>query len=137
MAVIGAMANPTIAQSAMCKLVEISKGDTMSNNPGKKGKPAPWVKRERDDRDRALDAYKQAHHPAYREWCDARGEVGRKARAEADALYPGFSEISRSMKHADKVVGAWAKANKNPMTWEELQALEAEFAKTYVPIDRS
>jgi hypothetical protein len=41
------------------------------------------------------------------------------------------------MKHADKTVSAWDKANRNPMTWEESQALEAEFAKTYVPIDRS
>lgn len=109
----------------------------MSNNPGKKGKPAPWVKREREDRDRALDGYKQAHHPAYREWRETRDEVGRKARAEAEALFPGLSEISQSMKHADKAVSAWAKANKNPMTWEESQVLEAEFAKSYVPIDRS
>ncbi|WAC61304.1 hypothetical protein [Brevundimonas sp. SL130] len=109
----------------------------MSNNPGKKGKPAPWVKRERDDRDRALDGYKEAHHPAYRVWREARSEVGRKARAEAETLFPGLSEISQSMKHADKAVSAWDKANKNPMTWEESQALEAEFAKSYVPIDRS
>jgi len=109
----------------------------MSNNPGKKGKPAPWVKREREDRDRALDAYKQTHHPAYRTWCEARREVGMKARVEADALFPGLSDIGQSMKHADKTVSAWDKANRNPMTWEESQALEAEFAKTYVPIDRS
>ncbi len=109
----------------------------MSNNTGKKGKPAPWVRRERDDRDRALDAYKQAHHPAYLAWREARGEVGKKARAEAEVLFPGLSGISQSMKHADKVVSAWGKASENPMTWEESQALEAEFAKTYVPIDRS
>jgi hypothetical protein len=121
----------------MSTLVEIRKGNAMSNNPGKKGKPAPWVKREREDRDRALDGYKQAHHPGYRAWCEARGEVGRKARAEAEALFPGLSEIGQSMKHADKAVSAWDKANKNPMTWEESQALEAEFAKSYVPIDRS
>lgn len=109
----------------------------MSNNPGKKGKPAPWVKREREDRDRALDEYKQAHHPAYRAWREARGEVGRKARAEAEVLFPGLSGIGQSMKHADKAVSIWEKANKNPMTWEESQALEGEFAKSYVAIDRS
>lgn len=109
----------------------------MNNNPGKKGKPAPWVKREREDRDRAFDTYKQAHHPAYREWREARGEVGRKARAQAEALFPGLSDISQSMKHADKAISTWDKANRNPLTWEESQALEAEFAKTYVPIDRS
>lgn len=109
----------------------------MSNNPGKKGKPAPWVKREREDRDRALDGYKQGHHPAYQAWREARSEVATKAREEAEALFPGLSGISRSMKHADKAVSAWDKANKNPMTWEESQALETEFAKSYVPIDRS
>jgi len=109
----------------------------MSNNPGKKGKPAPWVKREREDRDRALNEYKQAHHSAYREWREARGEVGRKARSEAEALFPGLSDISQSMKHAEKAVGAWDKMNRNPLTWEESQAMEAEFAKSYVPIDRS
>lgn len=109
----------------------------MSNNPGKKGKPAPWVKREREDRDRALDEYKQAHHPTYRAWREARGEVGRKARAEAEVLFPDLSGISQSMKHADKAVSIWEKANKNPMTWEESQTLEGEFAKIYVAIDRS
>lgn len=109
----------------------------MSNNPGKKGKPAPWVKREREDRDRALDEYKQSHYPAYQAWREARGEVATKAREEAEALFPGLSGISQSMKHADKAVSAWDKANKNPMTWEESQALETEFAKSYVPIDRS
>lgn len=109
----------------------------MSNNPGKKGKPAPWVKREHEDRARALDEHKRAHHPAYRAWCEARSEVGRKARSEADALFPGLSDVSQSMKHSDKAVRAWDKANENPMTWEEMQALEAEFAKSYVSIDRS
>lgn len=109
----------------------------MSNNPGKKGKPAPWVKRERDDRDRALDEYKQEHHSAYLTWREARSEVGRKARVEAETLFPGLSDISQSMKHADKAVSIWEKANKNPMTWEESQALEGEFAKEYVPTDRS
>lgn len=109
----------------------------MSNNPGKKGKPAPWVKRERDDRDRALDEYKQEHHPAYLTWREARSEVSRNARVEAETLFPGLSDISQSMKHADKAVSIWEKANKNPMTWEESQALEGEFAKGYVPTDRS
>jgi hypothetical protein len=121
----------------MYTLFEIRKGNAMSNNPGKKGKPAPWIKREREDRDRALDEYKKAHHFTYREWHEARGEVGRKARAEAEVLFPRLSDISRSMKHADKAVSAWDKTNKNPLTWEEAQALEGEFAKKYVPIDRS
>ena len=48
-----------------------------------------------------------------------------------------MSGIGQSMKHADKAVSIWEKANKNPMTWEESQALEGEFAKSYVAIDRS
>lgn len=109
----------------------------MSNNPGKKGKPAPWVKREREDRESAFQDYRLQHHRAYRVWYEARTEVARQGRAEAERLFPGFSDISKSMKHGDKIVKAWDKANPNPMTWKEYKALEDEFVKTYVPIDRS
>lgn len=109
----------------------------MSNNPGKKGKPAPWVRREREDRERALQEYRLLHHAAYRAWHAARNEVARQARSEADHLFPGLSGITKSMKHSDKIVKAWDKANPNPMTWDEYKALEEEFSKTYEPIDRS
>lgn len=87
----------------------------MSNNPVKR-KTRPLGKaRARRPRTRA-DAYKRTHHPAYREWHEARREIGVKARSEADALFPGLSGIGQSMKHSDEAVRAWDKANGNPMT---------------------
>jgi hypothetical protein len=37
----------------------------MSNNPGKKGKPAPWDKKADRAREHAFDEYRRAHHPIY------------------------------------------------------------------------
>ena len=79
----------------------------MSNNPGKKGHPAPWVKRERADRARALEEYCTQHHAGYRAWRKARHEVWRKAHAEAEAAFPGPALIGSVLKHEEKLLKAW------------------------------
>jgi len=109
----------------------------MSNNPGKKGKPAPWERRKREHYDRALQAYRLENHPAYRKWSEERSEVARKARVEAELIFPGLLGISRAIKYTDKAVRAWDKKNKNPLTWEQSEALKADFSKVYVPVDLS
>jgi hypothetical protein len=96
----------------------------MSNNPGKKGRPAPWVERERGDRVFALYAYLKVNDPSnplgLAETWRRNDETERRATTW------------RKRKHRE-----WDKANPNPLTEERRRELEAEFAKTYVPTDRS
>ena len=109
----------------------------MGNNPGKKGKPAPWVKKENEHREREWDQYRRSHHPAYDEWLTRRTEAARTFRKEADAKYPGDAEIGNSIKEAGKKLRKWDKQNQSPMTWEESQRLEAAFDAEYVRPDFS
>lgn len=67
----------------------------MSNNPGKKEKPAPWVKQANDHRANALQLYRRAHHHAYDKWCDRRSDAAHQIRAEEDARYPERWQISK------------------------------------------
>ncbi|MCO6421770.1 hypothetical protein CN135_20880 [Sinorhizobium meliloti] len=109
----------------------------MSNNPGKKGKPAPWVKRSQEHRERALQEYRRANHPAYDEWCHRRTEASIQIRNEEEAAQPEFWQIGAALKAGDKRLRAWDKANPSPLSWEDYTRLEAEFDKVYVPKDFS
>ncbi|WP_457586111.1 hypothetical protein [Ensifer canadensis] len=109
----------------------------MSNNPGKKGKPAPWVKRAQEHRAHALHEYRRANHLAYDEWQSRRTEASILIRKEEEAARPEFWQISAAIKAGDKRLKAWEKANPNPMTFEEYTRLEAEFDKVYVAKDFS
>lgn len=103
----------------------------MSNNPGKKGKPAPWVKKENEHRRRALEEYTRANHPAYDEWRKKRTEAANMIRMEAETKHPGVAGVSDAIKETDKKVGKWDKQNPTPLTWEESRRLEAEFDAQY------
>lgn len=109
----------------------------MSNNPGKKGKPAPWEKRERENRDQALEAYLREHHPAYKKWCEEKSEFARNVSLEAGTRYSWTLRYIRVEKDVQKAISAWEKQNKSPLTWEESKAMEADFSMVYVPVDRS
>lgn len=102
----------------------------MSNNPGKKGKPAPWERRAAEHRAGALEDFRLANHAAYADWSRRRSEAHRSFREESSERF-GMS------KEADRRLGAWEKKNPNPMSWEEYKRLEAEFAAQYVPVDHS
>lgn len=99
----------------------------MSNNPGKKGKPAPWIKAENAYRDRALDEYRRANHAAYDQWRAARTEASIRFHKEAEAKHPGLVGISDAMKASGKKLKKWDQENPSPMSWEEHKRLEAEF----------
>jgi hypothetical protein len=110
----------------------------VSNNPGKRGKPAPWTKRENEERDRAFETYKLAHHAAY-----AAHSARRKEANDAILKELGVDGINRiyakhaQLKEAARKLRAWDKKHPSPMTWEEYEALQNEFTATYVAIDRS
>lgn len=109
----------------------------MSNNPGKRGRPAPWVKKAQEHKERALQEYRRAHHPTYNEWCERRSTAARAFRKEEEAKRPEFHQIHESMKASDKRLRHWDKANPSPLTWEEHERLEAEFEAQYVRPDYS
>lgn len=109
----------------------------MSNNPGKKGKPAPWIQRERQDRDNALEAFLCEQLPDYKAWRERRREAGIRFRKMGEEKFPGILGISDALKYGDRRLREWDRKNPSPLTWEKKQELEAQFAKTYVPIDRS
>jgi integrase len=111
--------------------------EALSNNPGKKGKPAPWVKKESEHRRRALDEFNRANHPAYDEWRTKRTEAANIFRKEAETKYPGVAGVSDAIKETDKKVGKWDKKNPTPLTWEESRRLEAEFESQYESPDFS
>ncbi|ASP68316.1 hypothetical protein [Sinorhizobium meliloti] len=109
----------------------------MSNNPGKKGKPAPWVKRSQEHRLQALEDYQRANHAAYDEWCRRRTEASIQIRKEEEAARPEIWQISAAMKAGAKRLKAWDDANPNPLTSDDYTRLKAEFDKVYVPKDFS
>jgi hypothetical protein len=109
----------------------------MSNNPGKKGKPAPRDKRAAAHRDRALKEYRLAHHPAYAEWSKRRSEAFDPFMREAEITNPGLVGRLDASKVANKRLLKWEMANPTPMTWEEYTRLEVEFSAQYTPVDYS
>lgn len=60
----------------------------MSNNPGKKGKQAPWVRRAQEERVKALEDYRFAHHPAYAEWSTRRKAAFSSFMADTNNTSP-------------------------------------------------
>jgi hypothetical protein len=130
----------------------------MSNNPGKKGKPAPWVLRERADREAAWDAFEREHAPAaywllsYREAeaqheKEAKREIPTFARGEKKAWEEkhgwgtGDNESYRRWGERRKLVAQkrrqWFKDNPCPYTEEIKADLTCKFNESYVPLDRS
>ena len=113
-------------------------GVVLGNDPGKNGKPAPWAIRENQDRGALLEAYFIAHHPAYAAHREARHAAFMKFRDQAQERYPEEPFYSMKIsKYANTKLRAWDRQNRSPLSWKDRQRLEAEFAKTYVPIDRS
>jgi hypothetical protein len=109
----------------------------MSNNPGKKGKPAPWVKRAREHRQTALRQYLRDHHPAYDEWCTRRSEAASEFHKQAVAKHPGILGVSDAIKAENRKLSKWDRENHSPLTWEDSKRLEAEFDALYVQPDFS
>jgi hypothetical protein len=130
----------------------------MSNSPGKKDKAALWVKRQDEDREAALHAYILEHHPDYAGWLKRRNAHRRDLWQEAERRYPqkratpemltnrllyvqlikeNAALERRKKAWLSRQARAWDKAHPTPLTWEKRQELEAEFAKRYVPTDRS
>jgi hypothetical protein len=109
----------------------------MSNNPGKKGKPAPWMLRERQDRESALEAFILERVPDYREWRQRRSAAYAHFQAEGRAEFPGLLGISDAMKLGDRKLRTWDKKNPSPLTWAKSEELRHAFEAQYVPVDRS
>lgn len=109
----------------------------MSNNPGKRGKPAPWDKRAAEHRVRALQVYQLANHPAYAEWSKLRREASQSFRRETGADDFTNPDVFKAMKAADKRLRAWDKTNLPPLSWDDHKRLETEFMAQYVPRDFS
>ncbi|MBZ9886904.1 hypothetical protein EN925_16435 [Mesorhizobium sp. M7A.F.Ca.US.006.04.2.1] len=109
----------------------------MSNNPGKKGKPAPWQKRAAEHRDQALEEYRLANNPSYAEWSKRRSEAARSFRKETGADDFSNRDLFKAMKAASARLRAWDKANPSPTSWDDHKRLETEFAAQYVPRDYS
>ena len=70
----------------------------MSHNPEKKGKRAPWVKREESALVAALYVYLREHHPEFAEWCDRRDQHRLKVWDLARRRYP-----RKTATHAEMV----------------------------------
>lgn len=109
----------------------------MSRNPGKKGKPAPWLKRSAEQREWDLQAYRLANHSAYADWSSRRSEAAKSFRAETGADDLANRNFHKAMKAADARLRVWEKENPNPMSWDDYSQLEAEFSAKYVPKDFS
>jgi hypothetical protein len=130
----------------------------MSDTPGTKSKAAPGVKRREQDREVALHAYLLEHHPDYADWLRRRNEHRRELWKTAERRYPQKPApedmLSNRRLHVKRVLEnaamgrrkkgwfnrharEWDKAHPTTVTWEKRKELEAEFAKRYVPIDRS
>jgi hypothetical protein len=63
----------------------------MSNNPGKKGKPAPWVKRQESGFVAALYVYIREHHPEFAEWCDRRDQHRLKEHPSSSREFAAYA----------------------------------------------
>jgi hypothetical protein len=131
----------------------------MSNNPGKKGNPAPLVKRQESGLVAALYVYIREHHPEFAEWCDRRDQHRLKVWDPARRRYPRKTAtnaelVANRLLHIQLIKenaalerrkkawinrqnNAWDKTHPTPLTGEKRKELEAEFTKQYVPIHRS
>jgi len=129
----------------------------MSNNPGKKGKPASWIVRERESRAIALERFLEERRPDYAAWRRSRHEKFREIEKLAETRYPMIdlmpqlndyfargqaarANIDSERRKKDFIrrhQRTWDKQHPNPLNWVTSRELEAEFAKIYVPVDRS
>lgn len=109
----------------------------MSNNPGKKGKPAPWILRARDHKFHAEEQFRIGNHPAYARHSTQRADAGWQFRDEAEVSFLGMHEINARLKMSDRALKKWDKANPSPLTWDEHQRLRSEFESQYVAPDFS
>jgi hypothetical protein len=108
----------------------------MSNNPGKKGKPAPWEKHATAEQQRALEEYKLAHHPAYAKRQEER-RAAHRAFLAAFGDKPIWSYTNEESIAANKKLRAWDKKNPNPMSFDEFLQLEKDFDAQYTARDYS
>jgi hypothetical protein len=60
----------------------------MATNPGTRGKQAPWVIRENEDREDALEAYFHEHVPGLKEYYAARDKAFRQIEDGAQTRHP-------------------------------------------------
>lgn len=109
----------------------------MSNNPGKRGKPAPWQKRAEEHRQRALEEYRLANHPEYAAWSKRRSDAALAFRQQTGADDILNRDLMKAVKASDKLLRAWGQANPSPLSWDDYNRLESEFAAQYVPRDFS
>jgi hypothetical protein len=129
----------------------------MSNNLGKKGKPAPLSRREQESLAIARQRFLEEQLPAYATWCQRRNEQFRMIEKLANIRYPlidiellmndwiarsqAVRENDATERRKKDFIGRhernWENKHPSPLTWEKRRELEAEFARTYVPIDRS
>jgi hypothetical protein len=132
----------------------------MANNPGKKGKPAPWVRREQQDHDQAWAAFEREHAPSeYWPWLEAYRAAEARIEKEAKREIPTFGrgekaaweekhgwgsgdeESYRRWEERKKLerrkMQEWLHANPSPYKSEQKAALYRKFQEVYVPVDRS
>ncbi|MGN7771553.1 hypothetical protein [Phyllobacterium sp. 22552] len=108
----------------------------MSNNPGKKGKAAPWVKRAATERMNDLHKYRQDNHPAYAKHIEERKAVFKSFLPPEDET-PAWKLSNKELTDANKKLKAWDKKNPSPMSFEEYVQLEKDFDAQYTPKDYS
>ena len=60
----------------------------MTSNPGTQGRRVPWIKREQDDKDEALEAYLLEHVPGLRAWHEAQHRAFSQIENDAQARHP-------------------------------------------------
>jgi hypothetical protein len=60
----------------------------MANNPGKRGKQAPWVIRENEEREDALEAYLLESVPGLKEYYAAKRKAFKQIEDEAQTRHP-------------------------------------------------
>jgi hypothetical protein len=127
----------------------------MSNNPGKKGKPAAWIVREQESRAIALQRFLEEQLPAYATWRQSQHEQFRSIDKLADIRYPlidtaalqndviprnqairGNADTERRKKDfIRRHQRNWEDKHPSPLTWDKRRELEAEFSRTYMPVD--
>jgi hypothetical protein len=60
----------------------------MANNPGTQRRQAPWIIRENEDREDALEAYLLEHAPGLKEYYAARDKAFSQVEDEAQTRHP-------------------------------------------------
>jgi hypothetical protein len=60
----------------------------MTYNPGTQGSKVPWIKREHDDKDEALEAYLLEHVPGLRDWHEAQHRAFSQIENDAQVRHP-------------------------------------------------